>query len=322
MFKILITDYQWPSLDVERSILEPLPAELLVAETGKEAELLALAPQADAIMACWEQVTPAVVDAAPNCRIITRYGVGLDNIPVAHATARGIPVTYSPTYCLEEVAEHTVGLLLAMTRRLTRFDAAIRAGQYKGVPFQGMRRLAGQTLGLLGHGNIARAVAAKARALGMGIIAHDPALQSLPPEEGRLVDLQTLLAESDAISIHVPLTEHTAGLVNAETLAAMKPGAMLVNTSRGGVVVLDPLHDALQSGQLAAAALDVFPQEPPDLAHPLFAHPHFIATPHAAFYSEESVRNLQTLAAEQVRDCLLGKTPGNIVNPDYVKHAK
>ena len=319
-YKVLVTDYRWPTLDIERAVLAAAGAQLIVAETGREEELISLAPQADAILTCWDLVTEKVIDAAPRCRIITRYGVGLDNIAVAHATRLGIPVTYSPTYCLEEVAEHALALMLALGRRITRFDRALRAGEYPGVPFQGMRRLRGRTLGLLGFGNIARTLAHKAHALGLSVLTHDPGAKEVPMEIGVGVDLDELLAESDVLSIHVPLTPATRGLMNAERLGRMKPGSLLINTSRGPVVELDALLAALDHGPLAGAALDVFPNEPPDLKHPLFQHPHFIATPHAAFYSEESVENLQRLAAGQVAAFLKGQTPENIVNPDYRHH--
>ena len=186
MYKVLITDYQWPSLDIERKILAELPAELVVARTGEVDELLRLAPPVDAILTCWKPVTPAVIDAAPRCRIITRYGIGLDNIAVEHATSLGIPVTNAPTYCLDEVAEHAIGLLFALQRRIVRFDRAIRGGDYGGVAFAGMRRVKGCRLGLLGYGNIARSVAWRARGLGMQVIACDPRVLALDPRrDGR-----------------------------------------------------------------------------------------------------------------------------------------
>ncbi|MEE8436164.1 MAG: C-terminal binding protein [bacterium] len=317
MFKILVTDYRWESLDIEREILAPLPGELIVSETGQEDDLVRLAPEADAILTCWDLVTPKVIDAAPKLRIITRYGVGLDNIAVEHATRLGIPVTYSPTYCLEEVAEHALALVFALMRRVVRFDRALREGLYPGVPFKGMRRIAGKTLGVLGYGNIGRTLARKARAFGLKILAHDPQVAEIPPEEGRLVDFQTLLANSDILSIHVPLTPETTGLIGREALGSMKQGAFLVNTSRGPVVVPDDLFVSLEEGRLAGAALDVYPEEPPDLGHALFQHPQFIGTPHASFYSEESVENLQRMSAGQVFQCLSGNTPDNIVNPQY-----
>ena len=320
MHKILVTDYQWPSLDIERRILADLPGELIVAETGEEAELVSMAPQANAILTCWKQVTPAVIDAAEQCRIITRYGVGLDNIAVEHATGLGIPVTYSPTYCLDEVAEHAIGLLFALARRVARFDRAIRGGAYPGVPFQGMRRIKGKTLGLLGFGHIGRSVAERARGLGLNVLTYDPAIDALPPEQGRAVNLDTLIAESDALSLHVPLTPETRGLIGAGLIARMKPGAFLINTARGGIVDVDAVLAGLESERLGGAALDVYPEEPPDLSHPIFQHERFIATPHAAFYSEESVENLRHLAAGQVKALLSGGTPDNIVNPRYREH--
>lgn len=320
MYRILVTDYQWPSLDIEREIFADLPGELIVAETGEEDELVQLAPQADAILTCWKQVTPKVIDAAPHCRIITRYGVGLDNIAVDHATRLGIPVTYAPTYCLEEVAEHAMALLFALQRRIVRFDRAIRDGNYPGVSFRGMRRIAGRSLGLLGYGNIARAVARRARGVGLKLLIHDPAVPGLDPEQGRAVSFEQLLMESDFVSVHIPLNDQTRGLLDARAIGMMKPGAFLINTARGGLVVLDAVLQGLEQERLEGAALDVYPDEPPDLTHPLFSHERFIATPHAAFYSEESVANLQRQSAGQVKTLLMGGTPEFIVNPDYRNH--
>jgi D-3-phosphoglycerate dehydrogenase len=320
MYRILITDYQWPSLDIEREIFGDLPGELIVAETGAEAELVKLAPKADAILTCWQKVTPKVIDAAKRCRIITRYGVGLDNIAVEHATNLGIPVTYSPTYCLDEVAEHAIGLLFALQRRIVRFDRAIRGGSYPGVAFAGMRRIAGRSLGLLGYGNIGRAVARRARGVGLQVLTHDPAVQGMDPELGRSVSFEQLLAESDYLSLHIPFTPQTRGIIDAAALRRMKPGSFLINTARGGLVVLDAVLEALENGPLEGAALDVYPDEPPDLKHPLFRHERFIATPHAAFFSVESVENLQRMAAGQVKTLLSGGMPEHIVNPAYREH--
>jgi len=321
MFKILITDYQWPNLDIERSILAPLPGELIVAKTGEEEELLGLAPPVAAILTCWKQVTPRVIDAAPGCRIIVRYGIGLDNIAVDHATRLGIPVTNAPTYCLDEVAEHALALMLSLARRVTRFDRSLRGGSYAGVEFAGMRRVTGKTLGIIGYGHIGRSLAPRARGLGLKVQVCDPAVTSLPPEEGRVVDLDTLLATSDFITLHAPLLPATRNLIGREALRKIKPGCFLVNTSRGGLVDLDAVLESLESGRLAGCGLDVYPSEPPDLKHPLFQHPGFIPTPHAAFFSEESVESLQHTSAGQVRDALTGKNPTPIVNPDYAKHA-
>ncbi len=320
MFHILVTDYQWPSLDIERELLRDLPGELIVAETGDEPELIKLAPKADAILTCWKPVTPKVIDTARKCRIITRYGVGLDNIAVDHATRLGIPVTNSPTYCLDEVAEHAIGLLFALQRRIVRFDRAIRGGAYAGVAFRGMRRISGRTLGLLGYGNIGRTVARRARGVGLSLLIHDPAVGGLDPEQGVSVSFEQLLAESDYLTLHVPLTPQTRGILGKQAIARMKPGAFLINTARGALVDPDAVLEGLEKGPLEGAALDVYPDEPPDLTHPLFQHERFIATPHSAFYSEESVQTLQRMSATQVKTLLSGGTPENICNPAYREH--
>ena len=319
-FRILVTDHAWPTLDIERGILAGLPGELIVASRGEEAELVRLAPEADAILTCWKRVSAAVIDAAAKCKHIARYGIGLDNIDVAHATARGILVTNVPTFCLEEVTDHALALIYALTRRVVRFDRAVRAGRYPGEPFLGIPRIAGLKLGLVGYGNIGRVIGKKARALGMAILVHDPAVPRLPLDQGRAMPLEALLAEADVVSIHAPLLPATRNLISDDAIARMKAGAYLVNTSRGGLVDLDAVLRGLETGHLAGAALDVYPEEPPNLAHPLFQHPLFIATPHVAFYSEASVRDLQTTAAGQVRATLAGERPPHIVNPEFAQH--
>jgi D-3-phosphoglycerate dehydrogenase len=261
-----------------------------------------------------------VIDAASKCKHIARYGIGLDNIDVTHATALGIPVTNVPIFCLEEVTDHALALIYAMTRRVVRFDRAIRAGRYPGEPFLGIPRIAGMKLGLIGYGNIGRLMGKKARALGMTILVSDPAVPKLPSEHGRALPLDQLLAEADVVSVHAPLLPQTRNLISDEAIAKMKPGAYLVNTSRGGLADLDAVLRGLESGRLAGAALDVYPEEPPRLAHPLFQHPLFIATPHAAFYSEASVRDLQMTAAGQVRSVLRGVRPPHIVNPAFAQN--
>ena len=318
--KILITDYAWPSLDIERDILGELPGELIVAETGEEDELVSLAPEADEIMTCWKRTSSKVIDAAPNCRIVARYGSGLDNIDVDHATTLGIPGTTVPICCLDEVAEHALALMLAMTRRVARFDRALRAGEYGGVPFAGIPRVTDMILGILGYGNIGRRMGRKARGLGMHLLVTDPILIALPKAEGMVVNLDALLAGSDVLTIHLPLTSETQGIIGEEAIAKMKPGTYLINTSRGDTVDSDAVLSALDRGHLAGEARDGYPDEPPDLSHPLFQHPHFIGTPHVSFFSESSVRTLQSSTAQQVRDCLQGKVPDNIVNPEHTEY--
>ncbi len=322
-FKVLITDYAWPSLDIERRLLAAAGAELIVAETGAEAELVRLAPPADAILTNWKQVTPAVLDAAPLCRIVSRYGVGVDNIAVAHATQLGIPVTNVPDYCFEEVSDHAMALLLACARRVVMFATATRRGQWDVKSGRPIQRVRGQTLGLIGFGRNGRALAAKALGFGLKLVVYDPwvAAEAVAPFGTPTHALDALLRESDYVSIHVPLTEATRGLINARTLRLMKPGAYLINTSRGLIIDEAALVQALTEKWIAGAALDVLAQEPGDLANPLLSLDNAIITPHASFYSEAAIEELEQKAAERVVLALRGETPPNIVNPAVVTRA-
>ncbi|MEZ4862939.1 MAG: C-terminal binding protein [Caldilineaceae bacterium] len=322
-FTVLVTDYAWPTLDQERAVLDPVDAELLVAETGAEAELVQLAPRADAILTCWQKVTPAVLNAAPRCLHVSRYGVGLDNIALTRATELGIVVTNVPDFCVEEVSDHALALILACARRVVGFDRAIRNGQWDNKGQGPIPRLRGQTLGLIGFGNSARALADKARALGMRIIAYTPRLPTtaLRAPDLATTDLTLLLRESDYISIHAPLTPATRHLLNANTLRQLKPTAFLINTARGAIVDEDALLQALREGWLAGAALDVLSQEPISSDHPFLALENVILTPHAAFYSEAAIDELARKAAEHVAQSLQGAIPANLVNSEVLTRA-
>jgi D-3-phosphoglycerate dehydrogenase len=316
-YNVLLTDYAWPDLDIERSILAEYDAELVVSPSGDPAVLKRLAPEADAIMTNWVDVRAEVIDAASKCRIISRLGIGLDCIDVQHATARGIPVTNVPDYCLIEVAEHTIALLLALARKLHVFLAGARAGRYDlsaGFP---LRRIQGQTLGIVGLGNTGREVAKRALALGLRVVAtnrsrRDPIL-GVP-----FVELVELLRESDFVSLHLPLNKDTRHLIGASQLAQMKQSAFLLNTARGGLIDHAALAAALAQYAIAGAALDVQDPEPPNLSQPPWNDPRVIVTPHAAFYSNESVDELRRRASRQVGMRLAGGRPENVVNPEVL----
>jgi D-3-phosphoglycerate dehydrogenase len=313
--KVLVTDYAWPSLDIERRLLAEAGAELLVAETGAEAELVGLAPRAAAILTNWKQVTPAVLDAAPDCRVVSRYGVGVDNIAVAHATRLGIPVTNVPDYCFEEVSDHAMALLLACARKVVRFANLTRAGQWDVKQGRPLPRLNAQTLGLIGYGYIGRALAPKAAGFGLRVLVHSPRATPESVAPYAAASLEQVLREADYISLHVPLNDQTRGMINAHTLRQMKPTAFLINTSRGAVIDEAALAEAVRAGVIAGAALDVLTQEPGDPAHPLFGLENVIITPHAAFYSESAIEELQHKAAGRVVQALRGEVPPNIINP-------
>lgn len=319
-YKVLVTDYAWPSLEIERGVLAAVDAELVVAASGAAHELVALAADVDAILTCWKPVPVAALDAASRCLIVSRYGIGLDNIPVDHATALGILVTNVPDFCLEEVSNHALALLMACNRRVVAFARATAAGEWDLSLGRTMPRLAGQTLGLIGYGNIARSLATKARALGLHILAYTPRLptDTLAPWGVATNDLAFLLRSADYVSIHVPLTEATRGLIDATALRTMKPTAYLINTSRGAVIDEDALVRALAEGWIAGAALDVLTQEPPPPDHPLLRLDNVIVTPHAAFYSTAAIAELARKAAERVAAVLRGELPPNVVNSSLI----
>lgn len=315
---VLVTDAPWGSTHVEEEVLRDAPARVLLAPHGDEATLTALAPAAVAILTCFAEVTPAVVAAAPHLQVVARYGVGTDNIAVAEATARDVLVTNVPDYCADEVAEHVLGLLISLVRGLHRYDRAVRDGDWSLAPGLPVRRLAGSTLGVVGFGTTGRTVARRAHGFGMEVIAHGRRPEAIAAAGIEPVTLEELAWRADAVTLHLPLTDETRGLVDAELLAAMRPSAYLVNCARGAIVDHAALADALERGQIAGAAMDVFDPEPLPPDHPLLRQERLLVTPHTAYYSEESMRDLARLAAENVAAVLAGRTPAATVNSEVL----
>lgn len=313
-FQVLLTDYAWPDLDIEREILSAADAELIVADDTSPAGLSKAAAQVDAIMTCWVNVPAEVIGSARRCRIVARLGIGLDNIDVAAATAHGMAVTNVPDYCLAEVAEHTLALLLALARNVARFHWETKQGRYDLLAAPPMRRVAGQTLGLIGYGRIGSTVGRLASAIGLRVLAHTREERSL--EGATWCELDELLSTSDYVSLHLPLTDESHHLIGAAQLERMKPTACLINTARGGLVDHAALAEALAEDRLGGAALDVHEPEPPDLSRPLYHDPRVIVTPHAAFSSIKSLADLRRRATQGVVDCLRGRTPANLVNAE------
>jgi D-3-phosphoglycerate dehydrogenase / 2-oxoglutarate reductase len=318
---VLVTDHTWPSVAPEAEVLRRVGARLVVAETGEESELVSLVPEADAILTCFARVSAPVVRAGERLQVIGRYGIGVDNIAVEEATKLGIPVTNVPAYCLDEVAEHALALLLGLARGLRIYDRAIRDGDWelsRGAP---LHRVAGRTLAIVGFGKIGQALAGKAAGLGLRVLTIDrtvrrAAIEALGAEPA---GLDEALAQADFVSLHCPLTDETRGLMDESRLRRMKPTAFLINTARGGLVDHDALLRALREGWIAGAGLDVFDSEPLEDGHPLLRQPNLIATPHVAFYSEESLVELETRAAENVAAILDGRVPASVVNPEVLE---
>lgn len=311
-YRVLLTDYAWPELDLERSMLAEVDAELIVAESTDADHLAALAVDCDAIVTCWAEVPESVIAATTRCQIVSRLGIGLDNIDVAACTRREIPVTNVPGYCSREVAEHTIALAFALARNISRFHQQSKNGRYDLAAAPTMRRMEGRTFGIVGMGATGSATAQLATALGMRVIASS---RSEPPTTGvTFVERAALWAESDFVSLHLPLTNDTSRLIDSNVLSAMKPTAFLINTARGGLIDHAALTDAIIAGEIAGAALDVQDPEPPDLATPPYNDERVIVTPHAAFTSLESLLELRTRAIQQVIAILRGESAPDVVN--------
>ncbi len=315
-YRVVVTDYVFPHLETERSILGEIGADLVAMQARSEAELAEAVEPADGLLVCYAPVTRRVIERAQRCRVIARYGIGVDNVDVAAATERGIVVTNVPDYCVEEVSDHALALLLACARKVALLDRGVRAGRWEARDAVPIRRLRGQVLGLVGFGKIPRLLAAKARALGLAVLACDPYLDAATCEAhgARKVELGELLDQADFVSVHAPLTPQTRGLIGEAELRRMKPTAYLINTARGPIVQEAALLRALEEGWIAGAALDVLESEPPPAGHPLLRAPQVVLTPHVAFYSEESLQELQRKAAEEVARVLTGQPPRYPVN--------
>jgi D-3-phosphoglycerate dehydrogenase / 2-oxoglutarate reductase len=311
--KVVLTDYVWDSLDVEKKTLAGL-AELVPLQTKKAEDFIEQAADCDALLNTYAgPITAEVMARMPKCKIIARYGIGVDTIDLDAATAAGIIVTNNPTYCIEEVAEHTMALLLACARKVAFYDRLVRNGRWEVPPGKPIFRLAGSTLGLVGFGNIARQVAVRAAAFGMNVLYSDPFVKqsSIP---GRSVSLDALLADADFVSIHPPLTRDTRKMINDEALGKMKRTAWLINCARGPIVDTEALVRALDAGSIAGAALDTTDPEPLPNPHSLRNRDNVIINPHVAWYSEQAMAGLQAGAPAEVRRVLSGEWPVNVVN--------
>jgi D-3-phosphoglycerate dehydrogenase len=298
-------------------VLSAIGADLQLAPQATPEAILKIAAGADALLVTYAKITGDMIAQMKRCRIISRFGIGVDNVDLAAATSARIVVTKVPDYCIDEVSDHALALLLAAARKITQSNAQVHAGRWEMAAVVPIHRLRGAVLGLAGFGRIPQLVAPKAKAFGLNVIAFDPFVpRDVFAREGvESVDFAQLLKRSDYISIHTPLMPETRGLFNADAFRQMKPTAYLINTARGPIVDEAALADALDGGRLAGAALDVMPQEPP-VGSPLLGRENVIITPHTSFYSEESLLELQRKAAEEVVAVLTGKPPRNPVNPE------
>jgi D-3-phosphoglycerate dehydrogenase / 2-oxoglutarate reductase len=325
-FTAVVTDHSFSTLDPEERVLRPLGIQLEVLKAPDRHALKSALGRADAIINQEVPLDAELIGAMSRCLVIVRYGVGYDTVDLAAATQAGICVANVPDYGTQEVALHAISLLLAVHRRLLIYDAALRQGQWLRGPqvVPPIPRLKGMTLGIVGLGRIGRAVAAHAESLGMHRLTYDPYVsRSSAMEVGAvLVDYGTLLRQADFITFHTPLTAETRHLLGEREIQQMKPGAVVINTSRGAVVDTTALAKALQGGRLGGAGIDVHEQEPLKPNHPLRAAPNTILTPHVAWYSEDAVRTLKRRVAEEVARVAQGEWPRSLVNPEVRASAR
>lgn len=318
--RIVITDCDHESIEEELAVAAASDVELIQAQCRTEDEVIEAARGADGILVQYAPITDRVLAALPGLKAIGRYGVGVDTVDVEAATARRVAVSNVPDYGTEDVSDHAIALALSLVRGIVQLDHGMRAGQHVLTPIKPLHRVKDLVFGVVGMGRIGTATAAKARSLGFTVLACDPQLRSnaTGDRDVAVVEFDALLAQSDVISIHVPLDPSTRHLINDTTLCRAKKGAILINTCRGGVVDTAAVVRALQSGRLKGAGLDVFEEEPLPADHPLMTLPNTALTPHAAWYSEESYSELKRRTIENVVDVCSGRTPRNILNSEVL----
>lgn len=315
--RVVVTDLTESGNDIELEVFASsgLPIDLVTAEETGRAGLLAATAGAHALMVQFATIDRVLIESLTSCRVIARYGVGVDMVDIDAATDMGIPVANVPHYCIDEVSSQTIGFVLDLNRRTLPLSAHVRAGRWGTVPpITPPSRLRGQTLGVVGFGAIGSEVARKAQALGLEVVAYDPF--AVPDRHPGItfVALPQLLAQSDYVTLHCPLTDATRGLIGAAELAQMKPTAYLLNLSRGPVVNQAALTEALRTDVIQGAALDVLTTEPPDPADPLLQLDNLIVTPHIASWSIEAGVELRREVAQSVVHALQGREPASVVN--------
>lgn len=321
-FKVAVTDFVFASLDIEKQELKKIEAELIESTDSDEESIIEAAKDADAILNCYAELTPRVIESLKKCQIIARYGIGVNNVNIPTATKKGIIVTNVPDYCIEEVSDHALALILACTRKICQLNKTVKSGKWDFKDYRPMHRLKGQTLGIVSFGKIPRRLVEKVSAYKFNIIAYDPYVDEeiAAKYNVKLVTFEELLKESDIISIHAPLTEETKGMFGSEQFKMMKNSAYLINTARGGLIKDNDLAQALKSGEIAGAGLDVLEDENVDSHHPLTNLENVIITPHSAFYSEQSLKDLQYKTVQEVIRVLTGEKPKSCVNPEVLKN--
>jgi D-3-phosphoglycerate dehydrogenase len=313
-FKVVLTDNIFPDLIIEREMLKEVDAEFI--EVTDHSKLKDECRDADAVINTYEQMTKDIINGMEKCRLIIRNGIGVNTIDVNACNAKGIMVANIPTYCLDEVATHAMALLLCLNRKITLLNDTVKSGVWdvkKAIPVYSLQN---KVLGLMGFGKIPRILNIKAKAFGMNVIAYDPYVseEEVAKEGAKKVSLEELVKESDYLSIHSPLTPETKGVFNLGLFCQMKKTAYIINTARGPVINEPELAQALKEGLIAGAGLDVLLKDEVDLSNPLLKMDNVIITPHASWYSEESMMRRRTQTVENVISVLKGGEPYSLIN--------
>jgi D-3-phosphoglycerate dehydrogenase / 2-oxoglutarate reductase len=322
---VVITDSDLPRDDGMVEILELAGFRVTRADARTEDDVIAAAADAVGLIVQWAHVGERTFAALPRLRAISRLGIGVDMVDTDAATRYGVAVANTPDYCIEEVAVHALALAFALLRGIAAQDGALRAGRWEPVAgYPAARRPSSTTIGVVGFGRIGRRVARGARAAGFRVLVHDigPVAEDASDAGAELVEFDELVAASDLLTLHAPLTPTTRHLLNADTIAQMKRGAFVVNTTRGGLVDEQALAAALEQGHLGGAGLDVFEEEPLPLHSPLRRAPRTVLTPHSAWYSPDALRELPRRATENLVVLLAGKDIPALLNPDFAHHLR
>jgi D-3-phosphoglycerate dehydrogenase len=320
-FEVVISDHRFPDITIQERVLSKIGAHLVVGQAKTEDEIIQLAKGAHAILNARAKITEKVINALERCKVIVRYGVGVDTVDVKAATRKGIMVSNVLDYCVDEVADHAFALILCLARKIVLSARKVRKGEWNIADLRPIKRLNRQVIGVIGFGRIGRAFAKKAIPVGFKIIAYDPYLHNEGEKEDGVtfVAFESLLKQSDYITLHLPLTGETRGMIGRQQMELMKPTTFVVNVSRGHLIDEEALVQALEEKRIAGAGLDVLVEEPPKSNNPLLKMDQVIVTSHAAFYSDEAIQELQQKAAERVVTALSGGIPEPLVNPQVLK---
>ena len=321
-FKVVVTDYDFYDLRYEEKVLSELPdLEFVKGKARTEEEVIELAKDADGIINQYAPISAKAVEQLEKCKVISRTGVGVNTIDIPTATEKGIYVCNVPDYCMDEVSDHALALLMSWARKVVLLNAHVKNKVWdfkKGVP---IHRFNTQTVGVLGFGRIPRSLVKKLIAIGFNVMVYDPYVpdEEIIKAQAKPASMEEIFQQADFVSVHTPLTKETKGIINKDLFNQAKTSLVIINTSRGPVINEADLIEALRSGQIAGAALDVVEEEPIQPDNPLLEMDNVILTPHAAWYSEESEEEMRTKCARNVLQALKGETPTYLVNRDVLE---